>query len=1551
MTSTRHAAHRGLRRFAAATAISALAVTGMVAAPAAHADITFVTDPASYVNTLAGTGSGGVVVGEINNFPGPAAPFGMMQFSPDNGDNGAGYRYSSNKLRGFGVNHASQGCGAFGDFPVLPTTVDPTTNSPWNKTSTLTHDGEVAEPGYYKLNTVDANNQQITAELTATDRSGVAEFTFPSGATPAVTIRSGVSNKGTIKGSINVNPNNGTISGWTVNSSFCGQQNQYRAFFTAKFEQPFTHYGAWDESANQFQNKTVGVDSDDAEYAGIARPGGYVRFAPGTTTVRMKISMSYVKTGDLALGQADPESYHRGGSSLNLATEVPTPDYTDLSPAETHTDYAEAFDAIRQDTYDRWNEILGKFRISDTASQRDIKTFYHAVYRSFLHPNIFDDTTGDYAGFDYFYFQRPGATNDPKPEVEPTIHNIADSNAEYGLNQEHVYANFSDWDTYRSWAPLAALVEPKILSDVAQTYVVNADQSGQFSRWAMANASTDQMSGDNASAFIAQAHAFGATDFAVGQALHYMYEGALGETAGEYTGGQNPDQIVRPGAKDYTERKYAPQTPEHQTDHAVTGASVAQEWAIDDFAISEFAARIGVENYPDTVPNDVAEQFQERTNYWQNHINPLTMCLSARNFMGRYPVGSDCNQTPGDFGHRGHVTGYGQIGFDEATSEQYLWMAPQNIAGLARTLGGRTAMADRLNDFMTGGYNVGANVPKMWAGNEPNFATPWAFNYVGQPWRTQEVVDDIRNDLFGHEPDGAEPGNDDLGAMSAWYVWAALGLYPATPGTDILTVNTPNFEVVEVDLGNGNTLTINAPGATTKRYIAGLSVNGVAQTNTAIPDGWQEDDTTIDFTLSDTPTHWGTAAEDAPPSFDYGSNQVIAYGDPITVRPGQSETLDFAIQRVSATDDSYAIDTTAAPAGFTVSTTKQTMFDSTGRDVQPLSVKVSNKVADGDYVFPITVITGDGDRTSSDITVRVAKSGAFLANTNLQGMSLRDAYAGHFDGYRSMTSDAFAEEGIVPGELIDLQEVSGSSVLTGLTAQWPNVSEGLHDAIAPKGQTVALDGEPTKITFVGAAKNANTTGSATVTLDDGSTGTAVLNFGDWVLPESGSGSAWEARRDAGQLNPMTGNVKLAWTPERNSTTLDPGAYLYATTPYVAPAGRHIVSVTLPGNSDDNRRIFAIGQDRQPAAAVLPSQSVPSGSIQAGSSVTVTGGGFVGGESVSVVLGGVVIGSGTANASGAVSINVSVPRLTAPGEYGLQLVGATSRGAPASTVTVTAATWNPTLSAPNSVVVGSQVVFTAQGFGESETATATLGTESVNLIASTTGKITGSIAAPAVPGTVTLTVTGAQSNATVSQQITVTEIPDEEETEAPVQLSASPALISYGQSVTLRGQVATGLSGQIEFFDNGKSLGRAVISGTSASLVVPGLDAGVHRITASRVGSGVTSATVHVFVTKVALKKITVNGKKYQRGKATKVNIKIGKLTNGQRTAGTITVRIGKKTIRTVNVTATTKKISVKIAKKHTKKKKIKVRATFTPTNPTNVIGKTSPVKTIQTKKK
>ena len=178
------------RRALAALTVVAVGCMMLIGAPfAAHAEEpAFVTNPVGHVDTLIGTGSS-ETGGQINNFPGAAVPFGMVQYSPDTTDAYAGYDHDNERSTGFSMTHASVGCAAFGDIPMLPTTT-PIGSQPWSAWEKIAHDDtEVGVPGYYTVRFPDTG---VTAELTATTRTGVGRFHYPPNGRPALfQVRSG----------------------------------------------------------------------------------------------------------------------------------------------------------------------------------------------------------------------------------------------------------------------------------------------------------------------------------------------------------------------------------------------------------------------------------------------------------------------------------------------------------------------------------------------------------------------------------------------------------------------------------------------------------------------------------------------------------------------------------------------------------------------------------------------------------------------------------------------------------------------------------------------------------------------------------------------------------------------------------------------------------------------------------------------------------------------------------------------------------------------------------------------------------------------------------------------------------------------------------------------------------------------------------------------------------------------------------------------------------------------------------------------------------------
>jgi putative alpha-1,2-mannosidase len=223
-------------------------------------------------------------------------------------------------------------------------------------------------------------------------------------------------------------------------------------------------------------------------------------------------------------------------------------------------------------------------------------------------------------------------------------------------------------------------------------------------------------------------------------------------------------------------------------------------------------------------------------------------------------------------------------GWQEGTGWQYLWLVPQDVRGLASALG-RDTMVRRLDQFFTAPANSEAApvVPaaqtagsffgiayygnQYTPANETDLQAPWLYNWLGEPWRTQQVVH-AQAQVFNATPYGL-PGNDDAGTMSAAYVLSAIGLFQAQPGVDAWELSSPLFSSVVVrSTANGRPrFTVLAPGAgPTKEYVAAATLDGRPFGRTWLTDGQVSSGKTLALTMSAQPTTWATGPEAAPPS-------------------------------------------------------------------------------------------------------------------------------------------------------------------------------------------------------------------------------------------------------------------------------------------------------------------------------------------------------------------------------------------------------------------------------------------------------------------------------------------------------------------------------------------------------------------------------------------------------------------------------------------------------------------------------------------------------------
>jgi predicted alpha-1,2-mannosidase len=777
---------------------------GLVALWAAAAPAS--ADLASHVDVFAGTQPGPRTFGGGHNYPGAATPFGMVQWSPDTtpaAPHSGGYDHRDHHISGFSLTHLSgAGCAVYGDFPFVPTTEaltgSPTPNAGEGLAGRLepgfSHRSESGAPGSYSVTLQPKLGGPIGVALTATTRTGFARFTFPRSPHASVLIDAGGSAQPDGEAAVALDPAKREVTGSAESGLFCGQRPRYKIYFAARFDRSFAASGTWTEGRLEPGSEAAADTQGPPGNPNVtARAGAYATFdTRQARTVTARVGISYVSVaGARAALRAESDGY--------------------------------GFRAVRAAARKRWDAALGRIRVSG-GSAREVRTFYTALYHALLAPRTFDDVGGDYVGMDGAIHQARGRTQ---------------------------YADFSGWDVYRTEIPLLALIDPRRASDMVQSLLADAEGSGCLPRWPYAAGQSMTMVGDSADPIIAGAAAFGADHFDHAGALAAMLRGATAPCESA-----NGEYLERQGLASYLELGWVPLDEDvakrnansiYGSPSAVWGsAATTLEYAIDDFAIAQFAAREGGGE-----PSTYAE-FIHRAANWRNLFDPASGFVEPRFASGAFPDPYDPLQGGG---------------FVEGNAAQYTWMVPQDPAGLFRRLGGPEKAAARLDDFLRV-LNAGAggtHTDHALLGDEPTLETPWLYDWLRRPWMTQAAV---RRGLRLYVPTPAGyPGNDDLGTLSAWYVFGALGLYPAQPGTGTLALSGPLFERAEVRLAHGRRLTIEGGG---KPYVDSLELDGHPHERPWLDYCEIAGGGTLSFKTGARPTRWGRSGR-LPPSYGPGA--------------------------------------------------------------------------------------------------------------------------------------------------------------------------------------------------------------------------------------------------------------------------------------------------------------------------------------------------------------------------------------------------------------------------------------------------------------------------------------------------------------------------------------------------------------------------------------------------------------------------------------------------------------------------------------------------------
>ncbi len=413
------------------------------------------------------------------------------------------------------------------------------------------------------------------------------------------------------------------------------------------------------------------------------------------------------------------------------------------------------FDSVRAKTQQMWRTELSRVELHATPAME--KSLYTALYHAMMAPSISMDANGDYRGPD---------------------------------NQVHHAKNFrfvsslSLWDVYRAEQPLMTLLEPEQrTNDLVNSLLASQQESpfGILPVWQFAGLETWCMIGYHSVPIIADAYMKGIRGYDTQAALDAMVASAT--------------YVPYGNLGDYMKLGYVP------VDHDGEAASKTVEYAFDDWTIARMAKAMGKDS--------VATNFQKRASYWRNNFNAEDGFVEPRLADGSY-------RKPFDPAKAG-----AESGFTEGNAWQYSWYQPQDEQGLIQLLGGNKKLGskkliDKLDEMFdqkvdpalyANVEDISGMIGQYIHGNEPSHHLAYLYMYAGAPLKTQARLKQIVDSQYKPTPDGLV-GNDDLGQMSAWLVFTALGFYPVAPGSNQYVLGRPFVDHAVLHLPNGKSLTI-----------------------------------------------------------------------------------------------------------------------------------------------------------------------------------------------------------------------------------------------------------------------------------------------------------------------------------------------------------------------------------------------------------------------------------------------------------------------------------------------------------------------------------------------------------------------------------------------------------------------------------------------------------------------------------------------------------------------------------------------------------------------
>ncbi|WP_319229279.1 GH92 family glycosyl hydrolase [Draconibacterium orientale] len=423
------------------------------------------------------------------------------------------------------------------------------------------------------------------------------------------------------------------------------------------------------------------------------------------------------------------------------------------------------FEKVKTEASEIWETLLSKIQV-EGGTEKQKELFYSSLYRSFLWPALRSDVNGEFT----------------------------DASGKVVNKGFRYYTNPSLWDTYRNKLVLLGMLSPDVTADVIQSLIDKGEKTGFMPTF---------FHGDHAAPFISGSYLRGIRDYDVESAYQLLLNNATKE------GG------TRPHIAEYIEKGYI-SIPEVKNPHveskAKAGVTKTLEFAYDDYAVALLAKELN--------KTDDYEMLMKRTSNYKKLFDPSTGLMRGRLENGDWV--SDFNaEYP-----------YYEYMYREANAWQSSFFAPHDTKGLIGLYKSEAEFEEKLDSLFSIPWNssyiarnVSSFIGQYCHGNQPDHSFPYLYTFIGKQEKSQMYLDSIMNRFYGMgEWENALCGMDDAGEMSAWYVFAAMGIYPYSPADAEYIVSVPLFNSVKLELGNQSEFTITKTNS--GRKIKDLTIDG-----------------------------------------------------------------------------------------------------------------------------------------------------------------------------------------------------------------------------------------------------------------------------------------------------------------------------------------------------------------------------------------------------------------------------------------------------------------------------------------------------------------------------------------------------------------------------------------------------------------------------------------------------------------------------------------------------------------------------------------------------